>query len=262
VDILFEIDLTGSMGGELAEAKASSVSIMNAIRAVIPDSRFGLVSFMDYPDSYEYCGYANMYGSSPDYPYSLDQVLTGDIGNVATAINALSLGSGVDIPEDYTRALYEAGDDPAVGWRTDATKIVIIFGDAPTHDCDFYGADASTGGDPGRNGIMGDTDDLDFETVVADLASQGIIVMAIDSSMSTSLNNPAAPDPMSAAEEAIPSDAAEMSFRYMAEETGGEYRKLTDTSDIHDIILEMLVEILPVEEKWQWLDIHMGMGTT
>jgi hypothetical protein len=236
VDILFEIDLTSSMSDEIDVAKAQSVAIMNSIRTIYPNANFGLVSFSDYPGSYSYPGYAAQYGGLSDSPYTLDQPITGDTAVVAAAINGLALGWGADWPEDYTRVLYEAGNDPAIGWRSGAMKIVVIIGDAPTHDLDFYGATLNTGGDPGRNATAGDDDDLDFETTVADLASQGIIVMAIDASNSYSPN--VDPDKGLMAEAEIVSvsmeDAAEMSFRYMADKTGGEYCKLDDAADLPD----------------------------
>ena len=75
-DIMFVLDLTGSMGGELNNPTANSVNIMNQIRAVIPDTEFGVMSHMDYPGFFSGCGYSATYGSAGDYPYSLDQALT------------------------------------------------------------------------------------------------------------------------------------------------------------------------------------------
>jgi PKD repeat protein len=246
VDILFEIDVTGSMGGEIGEVKASSTAIMSDIRDAIPDSRFGLVSFRDYEGTYECCGYTGLYGSGE--PYILESPLTTDTSAVTTAINALSAGGGGDGPEDYTRVLYEAGDDTAIGWRDGAIKIVVMFGDAPTHDCDFYTPD-STGCDPGRNAVAGDTDDLDFETVVADLAAKGVIVLAVDSSESPSPHDPGAltAETVTALEDGL----AEKGFRYMADETGGAYRKLTDVDDLPAVVVDLVTSVLPCEEYWQ-----------
>jgi hypothetical protein len=247
VDILFEIDVTGSMDGEIDEVKASATDIMDDIRAAVPDSRFGLVSFCDYPARYEYCGYVAAYGDEGDYPYKLDSALTADTVAVETAINGLSLGYGADGPEDYTRVLYEAGADPVIGWRDGAIKIIVMFGDAPTHDCDFY-TPSSTGVDPGRDGKEGTADDLDFETVVADLAAKGVIVLAIDSSASPSPNDPSLAAEMTALEDGI---SAEESFRYMADETGGAYRKLTDVEDLPAVVVDLVTSVLPCEEYWQ-----------
>ena len=233
LDVLFAIDVSGSMSSVLNTVKDKATCIMNEIRSIAPDSRFGLVSFIDYPGYYSCCGYNDNYGASGDYPYALNQSLTDDISAVASAINALSLGKGEDGPESYVRVLYEAGNNLSIGWREDAVKILMVFGDAPVHDCDFYGY--STGCDPGRDGIAGNGDDLDFESVVADLAEKGIIVFAVGCN---------------------PSTEAEQSFQYMADQTGGIYRKIEEVSDIPEIVIDFIKEMLPKGEKWKWLDIH------
>ena len=251
VDILFEIDCTGSMEDEIDVVKTSAKDIMNEIRTLAPDSRFGLVSFRDYPGSYSSCNYSGNYGGSGDWAYKLEQALTSDTGALETAINGLTASGGGDWPEDYTRVLYEAANDLNISWRDDAVKIVIIFGDAPTHDCDFYAV--SFGADPGRNEAIGDADDLDFETVVAELAAKGIIVLAVDSSSSQSPNEEGE-DLVSLRTDA---NYAAQSFKYMAEETGGAYRKLTDAGDLPEVVVELITEVLPVEEGWKWKHIHV-----
>jgi len=176
-DVIFAIDLTGSMGGELASVKNSSITIMEGIRAEISDTWFGVASFMDYNGYFSYPGYASTYGSGSDYPFRLDQDLVENMTHVSTAINGLALGNGNDGPEDYTRVLYEM---LSMNWRSSAKRIVILFGDAPTHDLNFNGI--NFGGDPGPDAIAGNADDLDFETVVAALAENNITVIAVDSS--------------------------------------------------------------------------------
>lgn len=52
IDVVFTIDLTGSMGDEIAVVKVKAVEIMNGIRSQISDSHFGLATFMDYPGYY------------------------------------------------------------------------------------------------------------------------------------------------------------------------------------------------------------------
>jgi hypothetical protein len=102
-DILFVIDLTGSMSEELENVKLSAVAIMNAIRGMVPDTYFGVISHMDYLGLFDYCQYQQIYGSGPDYPYNLGQGLTGDMNAVQTAINALVMGRGEDGSETMSR---------------------------------------------------------------------------------------------------------------------------------------------------------------
>jgi hypothetical protein len=176
-DILFMMDLTGSMGGELNNAKVNSTNIMNSIASEITDAAFGVVSHMDYPATYTSCGYYSQYGYAGygDYPYRLDQSITSDKTSVSTALNSLSLGSGVDWPEDYTRVLFETTADANIAWRTGARKFVVAWLDAPPHDCDL-----GTGADPGRDGVMGTGDDLpDIDPVLQEMKNENITLIVL-----------------------------------------------------------------------------------
>lgn len=181
-DIMFVFDRTASMGAEIDQAKSSAIDMMGDIRAELPNAWFGVASFMDYPDYYTYPGYENYYGTSDfgDVPWVRNLQPTESTTAVSQAINALTLGNGMDIPEDYTRALYEIAQIGEIGWRPTAKKIAVLFGDAPTHDLNFAGY--NYGGDPGRDGIAQTADDLNFESVVSLVAEREISVIAVDSS--------------------------------------------------------------------------------
>jgi hypothetical protein len=139
------------------------------------------MSYMDYNGSYNSCGYASSYGGGPDYPYRLDQSITSDSAAVVAAINGLVLGWGNDGPQDYTRIFYESYADPAVGWRPGAKRILVNFGDNVPHDCNLNEGVTSgtwtTGGDPGRDTVMGTADDLDLQTVLAGMAANGVVLI-------------------------------------------------------------------------------------
>src|SRR4030042_4382181 len=128
-DILFCVDLTGSMGGILTAVKTQAISIMNGVRAITPNTKFGVVSHIDTPNFYSYCGDSSAYGSGTDYSYHLNLPLTSSIAAVSAAINSLTLGFGNDTPESYLRCLYESYADTAVGWRLNSKKIWLGFGD-------------------------------------------------------------------------------------------------------------------------------------
>jgi hypothetical protein len=138
---------------------------------------------MDYPASYSSCGYSSTYGSAPDgdYAYSLDQSVTPNTLDVENAINGLVLGYGADGPQDYTRIFYESYADPNVSWRPGAKRILVNFGDNVPHDCNLNegvsGGTWTTGGDPGRDEIMGTADDLDLQTVLGDMATNGVVLL-------------------------------------------------------------------------------------
>jgi hypothetical protein len=192
-DVLFMMDLTGSMGGELENAKANSVNIMNAIGSVIADAQFGLVSHMDYLGGFSSCGYSATYGGAypgyaVDYPYRLDKSITDVKADVQTALNGLALGWGSDLPESYTRVLWETYSDANIGWREGAKRFVVAWLDAPPHDCGL-----GFGADPGRDGIMDTSDDLPLiEPVLNEMKAQNITLIVLysgDSFPSFGFNN-------------------------------------------------------------------------
>jgi hypothetical protein len=196
-DVVFAFDLTGSMSGTIATAKAKSGVIMTKLETDYPDVDFNyaVMSYMDYPHTYSSCGYNNrVYGSSSsgDYAYSLDQSLTSNQAAVTTAINGLTLGWGADGPQDYTRIMYESyaeliGEtNPTygpVGWRPGAKRILVNFGDNVPHDCNLNeGVPGktgiwTTGADPGRDEIILNADDLDLQTVLAAMSANGVILL-------------------------------------------------------------------------------------
>jgi hypothetical protein len=242
-DILFVFDRTSSMFDEIAQAKTSATQIMNNIRSQLNNSWFGVASFMDYPGYFTYPGYANYYGDlgSGDTPWEVNIQPTDNITDVSANINSLWLGYGVDWPEDYTRVLYES---MSINWRQRSKKIIVLFGDAPTHDLDFAGY--NFGGDPGRDGIAQTSDDLDFETVVKLLSDQKISVIAVDSGNT----------PESAA------TFLGMSTGYgTANGTNGQYFNLSDASQIPDIVVNLIkketenidrlwLDVTPAYEDW------------
>lgn len=233
VDIMFAFDNTGSMGGELDNLKLNAVDIMTTLAGSISDVRFGLVSFADYEGSFANtagvvgCDYDAFYGFAGDLPYVIEQTLDPDITTVGNAISALGLspGGGADLPESYSRALYEltqelldnTGPDGAVGWREEARRIVIMFGDAFPHDCDTFnpvegalGAEIEGddfGIDPGRDGAVGTADDLDILDVLADMAAANITLISLHS-VQTSLPG-------------LPEEPSLALWTFYAEQTGG-----------------------------------------
>jgi hypothetical protein len=223
IDVVFVIDITGSMSEEIDVVQSEAETIMNDIRELVPDSYFGLATFSDYPGTYSYPGYSHEYGASGDSPWTANQQPTGNTSLVEGELAAIETRDGRDHPEDYTRVLWEA---MSMDWRALTKKIVIVFGDAPTHDLDFAGY--NNGGDPGRNAVVGGGDDLDFETVVGQLNDEGVVVLAVYSGGTE--------------------PKGEATFRGMsegfagAEGTGGQFFLLEDAADIPQAIHDMVEE--------------------
>jgi len=235
-DVMFVIDRTGSMGDEINQVKTSAVQIMNNIRSRLPFAWFGVGSFMDYPGYFSYPGYADQYGSaaSGDVPWELNISLTDNITDVANTINGLWLGWGADWPESYTRALYEASQIETVRWRTGAKRVIVLFGDAPTHDLTFAGY--NFGGDPGRDGIARTDDDLVFVNVVQQLRDKGISVVAVDSGYT------------------LESEATfkGMSIGYAESPgTNGRYFRLNNASEIPNAVTQLIIsETQQIDRLW------------
>lgn len=190
-DVILAFDLTGSMGVTISAAKLKAIDVMNNLSATGVDVQFAVASYMDYPHcygpsygSYNF-GYNACYGasSSGDYAYKLNQPMTGDKTAVSAAINGLVLGYGGDGPQDYTRVLHESYADTSVGWRPGAKKIIINFADDIPHDNNLNeGVPGKigtyvTGGDPGRDEVMGNADDLDLQTVLSQMAANNVILL-------------------------------------------------------------------------------------
>lgn len=235
-DVMFVIDRTGSMGGEINQVKTSAVQIMNDIRSQLPFAWFGVGSFMDYPGYYTYPGYSATYGSAAygDVPWELNISLTDNITDVSNIINGLWLGNGEDGPESYTRALFEASQIETVGWRTGAKRVIVMFGDAPTHDLTFAGY--NYGGDPGRDGIAQTEDDLVFVDVVQQLADKNISVVAVDSGYSA----------------ASAATFMGMSIGYAESPgTNGRYFQLNNTSEIPTAVTQLIIsETQQIDRLW------------
>jgi len=188
-DIMFAVDLTESMVGELENLKANSKEIVTRLAPLVNDLRFGLISFEDYPGAYsgpENCDRNAIYGTDTDEPYRLELPLTDNLLAFEAAVDSLLLGNGSDSPESYSRVLWESTADPFIGWRLGSLRLLVSFGDDVPHDCDV-GACLGTGGqnwgkDPGRDGVVGTADDLAILDVLDEMAAGHITLVHFDSS--------------------------------------------------------------------------------
>ncbi len=176
-DVLFIFDTTGSMSGALASAKTHATEIMNSFATT--DIAFGVVDHRDYEGRFSSCSYDDYYGYSGDYPYKLDQSVTTSKDSVQSAINGLSIGSGADGPESYSRTLYESYSDPTIGWRDGAKKVVVYLGDSVPHDC-TVAPWGSTGADPGRDATVSTADDLKFTDVLNGMKTNNEELLFVD----------------------------------------------------------------------------------
>jgi len=106
-DILFLVDTTGSMGGEIDNLQSELTSLVGRIRTTIPDTAFGVSRFDDFPVG----GYGSPSCSGEqDYPFELEQRITTDMTDISAGVAALDmpLHCGSDGPESNIEGLYQA----------------------------------------------------------------------------------------------------------------------------------------------------------
>ncbi len=155
LDIVFALDVTTSMSSVLAQAKASSITIGQAVQANIADTRFAVINFTDYD-------------FNPPFPWNLAQDFNTNVQTLQTTINSLQIiAGGQTFPESSGRALWEAGQ---LAWRDDALKLIVLFTDNAPLDPDY-----------GVDGRRNTGDDLNFSEILDSLALRDIRVIAVNS---------------------------------------------------------------------------------
>ena len=120
VDVVFLADNTGSMGGTVSNAKAGATSIMNGL-ASTGNYQFGVARYYGDPSE----------GVAPTSAFQYLTPLTSSVAGAQAGINSWNASGGGDLPEANYYALQQAAQSSA--WRADAQRIVVWFGDAPSH---------------------------------------------------------------------------------------------------------------------------------
>ncbi len=116
LDVIFVIDTTGSMDWVLTEVNSRVIDMVDAIRLLVPVSRFGVVAYRDYGE--------------PGYVTSL-QTLTFSLTKLVRFLGGLSAEGGGSHQEAVYDGVKVAIDQGS--WRLGAKKIIIVLGDAPPH---------------------------------------------------------------------------------------------------------------------------------
>jgi hypothetical protein len=115
LEVVFLIDTTGSMGDEIAQIKATLLSVTEQVKGLGKGVRlrYGAVLFRDTTDQY----------------VTMTHPFTGDIQAFDEALQKIDAGGGGDYPESVNQGLYEAIF--AMQWSEGAAKVVFLIGDAP-----------------------------------------------------------------------------------------------------------------------------------
>jgi len=148
VDIFFLADNTGSMGGVISSVRDNAQTILDGLRADLNgDPRFaaGSTKVNARFGVGRYLGDPSEYGETATSAYELMLEMTDSDKSIKDALDKWYAWGGGDIPEGNFYAIQQAitngaatpRDDTlktekATGWRTDAAKVLVIFGDAPS----------------------------------------------------------------------------------------------------------------------------------
>ena len=122
VDVVFAIDATGSMKDDIEMLREKLVPRLTQELAGFGDVRFGLLLYRDYGDNFWTRGLPVKFY---DFTKSLDDFIKN--------LNSFKIigTEGGDIPEPVYEALFASMD--FYKWRDDASKKIILIGDAEPH---------------------------------------------------------------------------------------------------------------------------------
>lgn len=120
-DVVLLIDVTGSMSSTIDNIKSNLGSVISTVTGTQPAAQFAVVSFGDLDDG-------------PDRGFKVVEGLTSNVGRLQDAVNSLSAGGGGDEAEDWINALFQIAATDAITFRTGSSPIIVLVGDAPSHD--------------------------------------------------------------------------------------------------------------------------------
>lgn len=122
LDIFFLADNTGSMGGVIINnVKAQAAGILSTLQGTYSDINFGVGRYVGDPAE----------GSGENY--LLQQAITSNDAAATAAINNWFASGDGDFPEGNFDALEHVASDAGTGWRAGTQRLVVYFGDAPSH---------------------------------------------------------------------------------------------------------------------------------
>lgn len=146
-DVLFLLDVTGSMGDELEQIRSNIRDILiPGIAAEIENANFAVGYYADFP--------VGGFGGGGDEVFRLLSPSTNDEAAVQDAVNRFMLQSGADHPESTVEALYQSATGSGLGsfvpprscpagtvgypcFRAEGSRIILLFTDAPFHNGPF-----------------------------------------------------------------------------------------------------------------------------
>lgn len=118
VDLLFIVDVTGSMGSFINKAKSKMKSVLSSLTDKFEiDLTVGLSLYRDHP--------------SQDTSFVTATFDLTTIDGVKTTIDKISVDGGGDHPEAVLDGIIDGVVD--MKWREESRRIAFLIGDAPAH---------------------------------------------------------------------------------------------------------------------------------
>ncbi len=131
LDVFLLQDLSLSFTEDLPILKRLVPNLLDDLRKIQPDAKFGVGSFIDKP--------VEPFGDPNNaYVYQLEQPLTNDKEVVRSTINnLLTISQGGDLPEAQLEALLQVArrtiQTNPIGFRNNARRVVVVSTDATYH---------------------------------------------------------------------------------------------------------------------------------
>ena len=219
VDVYFLADNTGSMGGAIANVKAGASTILSTLTGLGLDIQFGVGNYQDFTDPVAFIN---------------QQTITANQAAVTAAINAWSANNGGDAPEAQLFGLSQVA--AVAGWRPQAIKFIVWFGDAPGHEpiC------AAVWG--GGFNITRATTITALKAVTAPNQPGGIAVLAISVNSGFGLDSPSSGGYTGCPSNGVPNQATDITTA-----TGGSLTVGVNPGAVAAAILAALIKAIQIK---------------
>ncbi|MGB4609560.1 MAG: S8 family serine peptidase [Saccharofermentanales bacterium] len=205
LDLCFVIDTTRSMEDDIADVKDSISDIITAVQNKSENYRIAFVSYRDFPERT---------GDTADYPSKILMPFTNNAGVISQSLDEVGLGYGGDDPETVFSGLMTAC---RMNWRDNSSRFIILMGDAPALDPE-----------PNTN--------YTYDDILNVLKTNSISIDQEHSTVDTVL-----PDQnfWSVYSIVIGDNEEALDFlKNLAEDTGGSYTKVLESSEVSGAIIE------------------------
>lgn len=120
LDVVFVVDVTGSMDWVIEEVNDRIFTIVDTVRSLVPVTRLGIVAYRDFNDT--------------EFVTKV-QPLTFSTAKLQRFVANTEAKGGGSLHEAIDAAIDTAIE--SAGWRVESKKVIILIGDAPAHEKNF-----------------------------------------------------------------------------------------------------------------------------